>query len=258
VNATRHKRAHGSIAERYDVKSALALIGSMLLLGSANAEVRCPVEVKLLLASPDAHPVIAALGFKKETTGVVYFFDTDSLELLMQGVIVRVRQGAKNDLTVKLRPLKGGRMDDRSYLDEQFPCEIDRTPAAAETSYAVGRSYIAAKVPENGAGIYDQLSDLQKKLLHDAGISIDWSRVRQVAKIHSTEWRTKPQSSYGKLALELWEWPAGKILELSSKAPAAADAAKYGELERLAKLKGLDLNASQDTKTTTVLLTFAK
>jgi len=79
-----------------------------------------------------------------------------------------------------------------------------------------------------------------------------------VAKIHSTEWRTKTQSSYGKLALELWEWPAGKILELSSKAPAAADAAKYGELERLAKTKGLDLNASQDTKTTTVLLTFAK
>ena len=114
------------------------------------------------------------------------------------------------------------------------------------------------KVPENGIGIYDQLSDLQKKLLHEAGISIDWARVSQVAKIHSTAWRTKTQSSYGKLALELWEWPAGKILELSSKAPAAADAAKYGELERLAKMKGLGLNASQDTKTTTVLLTFAK
>jgi len=240
------------------LKSVLGLIGSMLLLGSAHAEVSCPVEVKLLLASPDAHPVIAALGFKKETTGVVYFFDTDSLELLMQGVIVRVRQGAKNDLTVKLRPPKGGRIDDRSYLGEQFPCEIDRTAAAAETSYAVGRTYNPPKVPENGIGIYDQLSDLQKKLLHDAEISIDWVRVSQVAKIHSTAWRTKTQSPYGKLALELWEWPAGKILELSSKAPAAADAAKYGELERLAKMKGLDLNASQDTKTTTVLLTFAK
>jgi hypothetical protein len=245
MTAARHRR------------SSVGLIASMLLLGSAYAEVRCPVEVKLLLASPDAHPVIAALGFEKATTGEVYFFDTDSLELLMQGVIVRVRQGAKNDLTVKLRPPKGGG-DDRWYLGEQFPCEIDRTPAAAETSYAVGRTYNAPKAPTNGIGVYEQLSDLQKKLLHDAGISIDWARVSQVAKIHSTGWRTKTQSSYGKLALELWEWPAGKILELSSKVPAAADAAKYGELERLAKMKGLDLNASQDTKTTTVLLTFAK
>jgi hypothetical protein len=232
-------------------------MGSILLLGPACAEVRCPVEVKLLLASPVAQPVIAALGFKKRTTGLVYFFDTDSLDLLMQGVIVRVRQGANNDLTVKLRPPKGGRVDHKPYLGEQFPCEIDRTHDAAETSYAVERQYSETKVPDNGTEIYNQFNDSQKKLLQEAGVSIDWARVNPVAKISSTKWRTKTHSSYGKLALELWEWPAGRILELSSKAPPAADTSKLAELERLLKMNGLNLNASQDTKTTTVLMAYA-
>ncbi len=250
-------KRHGAYTEFRRLKSTFGLMGSMLLLGPAGAEVSCPVEVKLLLASPIARPVIASFGFRKKTTSMVYFFDTDTLDLLMQGIIVRVRQGEDNDLTVKLRPPKGGRMDDRSYLGEQFPCEIDRTQGAAETSYAVERQYTAAKVPDNGSDIYNELSDSQKELLHEAGATIDWVRVSAIAKIHSTKWRTKSRSPYGRLALELWEWPAGKILELSAKAPPAADESKYGELERLLRMKELDLNANQDTKTNTVLMTFA-
>jgi hypothetical protein len=238
------------------MKSAYGLIASILLLGPAYAQVKCPVEVKILLASQEVQPVISAFGFKKQTAGLVYFFDTPPLDLLMQGVIVRIRQGADNDLTLKLRPPKGERTDDRSQLGEHFPCEIDHTGAAAETSYAVERQY-DAKVPENGIDIYNQFSDLQKQLLREAGVSIDWVRVRRIAAINSTAWQTKTQSPYGKLALELWEWPSGKILEISAKAPPAADVSKYAELKRLLEMKGLSLNAGQDTKTTTVLTTFA-
>jgi hypothetical protein len=240
----------------YDLKSAFGLTVSMLLLGPAYAELGCPVEVKLLLASPIAQPVIASFGFKKKTTGLVYFFDTESLDLLMQGVIVRVRLGEDNDLTVKLRPPKGGNSDDRSYLGEQFPCEVDRTQAGAETSYAVGRRYNAMKVPENGVDLYHQLSGSQMRLLHEAAVSIDWARVGPVARIDSTKWRTQTRSPYGKLALELWVWPAGKLLELSAKVPPAADASKWAELERVLIMKGLNLNASQDTKTAKVLMTY--
>jgi hypothetical protein len=243
--------------EGCDLKSVFGLMGVVLLLRPACAEVGCPVEVKILLASPVAQPAITSFGFKKETASLIYFFDTSSLDLLTQGVIVRVRQGANNDLTVKLRPPKSGRADSRSQLGAQFPCEIDRTRAASETSYAVGKQYNAAKVPEHGTDIYKQFSDSQKRLLHAAGVSIDWATVSRIATIHSTKWQTKTQSPYGKLALELWEWPVGKILELSAKAPPASDASKYAELERLLEKKGLLLNASQDTKTTTVLKTFA-
>ena len=42
-----------------------------------------------------------------KATGHVYFFDTNARDLLSQGVIVRLRQGVDNDLTVKLRPPEG-------------------------------------------------------------------------------------------------------------------------------------------------------
>jgi hypothetical protein len=249
--------AASGIEEGYGLKWALGLVGSILLLGPVKAEERCPVEVKLLLATPTAQPVIASLGFREEAASLIYFFDTPSLDLLMQGVIVRVRQGANNDLTLKVRPPKAKLRVDSPELLEQFPCEIDRTRAAADTSYAVGRRYKTAKVPEIGRDIYRLFSASQKKLLSETRVSIDWARVIRIVSINSTKWKTGARSPYGKLALELWEWPAGKILELSAKAPPAADVSKYAELERLLRMKDLSLNASQDTKTNIVLQTLA-
>jgi hypothetical protein len=235
-----------------------ALIGVILFLAPAlHAEERCAVEVKLLLSPPTTQTVIASLGLERETTGRVYLFDTDALDLSMQGVILRVRQGAKNDLTVKVRLPNGNQQIDNSRLRERFPCEIDRTRAGANTSYAVGRKYNATKVPELGNDIYRLLSASQIKLLHEARVSIDWARVVRIADIDLTRWETTAQSPYGKLVLELWGWPSGKILELSAKAGPEAQASKYAELERLVKEKNLSLNASQDTKTIMVLQTLA-
>jgi hypothetical protein len=230
------------------------LIGSLLLISTVRAQDKCPVEVKLLLSSTAPQPVITALGFKKKTEGLVFFFDTESLDLLTQGVILRIRQGANNDLTVKLRLPKGKPSADRAQLRERFPCEIDRTRDAADTSYAVRRPYRVAKVPDSGIDVFDLLSASQKNLLQVAGVSIDWVRVGRIASIQSTKWQTGVRSPYGKLALELWEWPAGKTLEISAKAPAASDESKYDQLAQLLEMNGLSSNANQDTKTTTVLM----
>ena len=210
-----------------------------------------------MLSPPATQTVIASLGFEKETIARVYLFDTDALDLSMQGVIIRVRQGAKNDLTVKVRVPKGNQQVENSRLSERFPCEIDRTRAGVDTSYAVTRKYQATRVPEIGNDIYSLLSASQIKLLHEAQVSIDWARVMRIANINSTKWETTAQSPSGKLALELWEWPAGKILELSAKVESDAEVSKYAELERLVKMKNLSLTASQDTKTGTVLETLA-
>jgi hypothetical protein len=236
------------------LKRVFGLVVILLFLDPVRAHENCPVEVKLILASPAPQPVIAALGFeKKGTEGLVYFFDTESLDLLRQGVIMRIRQGANNDLTVKLRLPKGNPADDRSQLREQFPCEIDRTRAAAYTSYSVGRQLESAKLPQTGTDVHGLLSASQLKLLTEARVSIDWSRVIRIANIKLTKWQTQAQSPHGKLALELWEWPGGKTLELSAKAPPAHDVSRYAELEALMKMNGLPLNANQDTKTTSVL-----
>jgi hypothetical protein len=236
---------------------AFGLLGSSLVLGPVCAQDQCPVEVKLLLSSPEAQPVILALGFTKKTESRIYFFDTQSLSLLTQGAIIRIRQGANSDLTVKLRSPKLESAHANALLRARFPCEIDRTNAGADTSYAVERQYRSLKVPNTGAEVHRLLNSLQRELLADGGISIDWDRVIKIASIRSTKWQTASQSPHGKLSLELWEWPTGKILELSSKSPSASDRSKYREVEELLKANGLTLNANQATKTTTALESFA-
>ncbi len=235
-----------------------ALLGTILFLGPAvHAEEQCPVEIKLLLSPGVTRTAIASLGFEHEAAGRVYFFDTDALDLSMQGAIVRVRQGGDNDLTVKVRLPNGNRRADSSPLHKRFPCEIDRTQMGESTSFAVKRKYKAAVVPDLGADIRGLLSVAQRDLLHEAGITVDWSKVRRIADIDSTKWEATARSPSGQIALELWEWPAGKVLELSAKVEYDAAASKYAELERLASVKNLSLSASQDTKTSMVLKTAA-
>ncbi len=240
-----------------DWKRVFAFACAVLFLSPALAEAACPVEIKLLLSPPTIQTAIASLSFRKETTTHVYFFDTDTLELLKQGVIVRVRQGAANDLTVKVRVPEGSDRFDNSQLREHFPCEIDRTGAGENTSYSVPRKYETSQVPEMGTDISSLLSPSQERLLREARVAIDWARVTRIADITATKWESTGQSPFRKLALELWEWPAGKILEISTKVSPDAGPRKYAELQQLANMKGLSVSAEQGTKTKTVLETMA-
>ena len=235
-------------------KRMVALLGAIFLpVAGPLAREGCPIEAKLLL-SPQARPMaIASLGLTQETPGRIYFFDTDALDLSKQQVIVRVRQGASNDLVVKVRKAEGDRSIDHYTSKGQFSCEIDQTRTGAQVSYSVGRSYKAAQAPQTGDDIRKLLSAAQRELLRRAGVSVAWDRVRRVASIESSSWRSSARSPFGKLALELWQWPQGEILELSAKAGADAGTAAYPDLERLAQMKGLVLSPNQDTKTSTVL-----
>jgi hypothetical protein len=231
-------------------------IWAVLLVSSAlHGEEKCSVEIKLLLSPPAIQNVIASLSFKKEAAGQVFFFDTDGLDLQKQGVIVRVRQGASNDLTVKVRVLESSKQVDTSWVYAHFPCEINRTGAGEDTDYFVKRSYKTIRVPEMGKELSSLLTSEQKRLLQKARILIDWSRVRRIASINATSWESAPQSSFGKLALELWQWPTGTMLEVSSKVGTNERQSKYPELQRLVKSKNLVLNPDQGSKTSMVLET---
>src|SRR5271154_7124206 len=235
-------------------KLLFTFAGAVLFLGSAlHAEEKCPVEVKLLLSPQAIQTVIESLGFENKTAGRVYFFDTDELNLLRQGVIVRVRQGADNDLTVKVRAPEGNKQIDTSKLREHFPCEIDRTGAGENVSFSVRSKYKALQVPEMGNDISSRFSPQQKMLLQEARVSINWSQVTRIANIQSTKWETTTQSPFRKLALELWESRAGNILEVSTKVGPDAGPSKYEELRGLMNMKRLSLSARQGTKTSIVL-----
>jgi len=232
-----------------------AFVGAILYLGaSLHAKEKCPVEVKLLLSPATIQNVIESLRFEKEAAGRVYFFDTDDLALLKKGVIVRVRQGTDNDLTVKVRVPT----DRPAQLGEHFPCETNITGAGEDTDYSVRRKYKRQQVQETGAEISRMLSPQQKRMLQATRVSIDWFRIKRIADIKLTKLETTVQSPLRKLALERWEWAAGDVLELSAKAEPDTGQSEYEELQRLVKMKNLLLSARQGSKTSMVLETLTQ
>jgi len=226
----------------------------LLFVGPAlRAQEQCNIEAKLLLSPTETQAAVASLDLKKEPGGRVYFFDTSALDLLSHGLIIRLRQGADNDLTVKLRPPGGEKLRASSNVSEAFNCEVDLIGDAMIPSYTVRREYAATRVPETGIEISKLLDAGQEELLKEAQISIDWTRVKRIADIQSTNWQTKAQPSFKKLTLELWESPAGRILELSAKAGPDAGPSTYKELQRVVNTKKLVLNTVQEAKTSVAL-----
>jgi hypothetical protein len=225
----------------------------LLFCSALQAQENCNVEVKLLLSPTEPAAAVAALGAKKETAGRVYFFDTDALDLLSQGAIVRLRQGAKSDLTVKLRPSNGKKFSTRSAEPVGFKCEVDLTQDGATSSYSITKKLATGKLPETGVDALRLLSPAQIKLFENAHVSVDWTRVKRVAELTSTSWQTQSQPHLDKLTLELWQWPGGRVLELSAKAPANASASTYIELQHLVKAKQLAMSPDQRVKTSIAL-----
>ncbi len=229
----------------------------LCLSSTLHSQDRCNVEVKLLLSPTQTQAAVTSLNFEKEAAGRVYLFDTNTLDLLSQGLIVRLRQGASNDFTIKLRPPGNAKPSVPSNIGEDFDCEIDLIGGAASPSYTVRSRYTATHVPETGIEISNLLDAGQKKLLTEAQLSVDWTRVKRIADIQAASWQTKAQPHFRKLTLELWEWPGGRILELSTKVGPDAGPSTYAELQRLMMTKGLSLNATQRAKTGMVLETLA-
>jgi hypothetical protein len=237
-------------------RRSLSLVAVFLLCSSLRAEKPCPVEIKLLISPPTKDSVISSLGFEKEASSQVYFFDTANLDLLNQGVILRVRHGAKNDLTVKLRFPDGDKKAANAELREHFDCEIDRTGSEASTSFSVGQKYTLTPVPANGNDLLSALSPRQRTLLQAAKVSIDWSSVKRF-DINAKTWETTSQPPFRKLTLEHWEWPAGEILELSTRVAPNEPGFKSANLEQIVNAKGLSPSTDQESKTSSVLTSLA-
>ena len=238
---------------RYTALIATLLLGFLVFSPSLHAQETCGAEVKLLLSPTQAQAAVAALQARGETHGRVYFYDTPALDLLSKGVILRLREGAESDLTTKFRPLSGEKLVDPSGGRERYKCEADLNNGVENPSFSLVTKYGSAKTPETGEELFGLLSEGQKQLLKDTKAQIDWKRVKRIAEIRSTSWTTHARPPLGKLSLELWEWPSGSVLEVSTKVTADAGQAAYVELRDLAKKNGLALNKNQQAKTTIAL-----
>jgi hypothetical protein len=227
---------------------------SLFLCGTASARERCSAEAKLLVSPAQTENAVAVLHAGKSSQENVYLFDTQDSDLLSQGVIVRIRTGAKNDLTVKVR--FNERVDSKGPLlagNEALKCERDIAGNEELTSYSLDRDWYSKSVPETGEEVYSALSAEQQKLLGSAGISIDWHRVKRRAEIHAIDWRAHPGEPLQAITIELWKWSGGTILELSARTVEGGGAGTLHELRELAQGSGLAIEANQTVKTSLVL-----
>jgi len=134
-----------------------------------------------------------------------------------------------------------------------FKCEVDLTQEAENTSYSITRQLATEELPQTGTELPHLLSSAQIKLFKDAQVSVEWARVKKVAEITSTDWQTQSPPRLGKLTLELWEWPGGRVLELSTKVSSDAGSSSYTELQQLVTMKQLAMSSDQRVKTRIVL-----
>jgi hypothetical protein len=171
------------------------------------AQEECSTEVKLLVSPGQTQKVLTVLHAGKEVSGRVYLFDTDGLDLLSRGVTIRLRTGAKKDLTVKLRSSEA----ESSMLPARptaSKCEIDMLGNVALISYTLKKAWRNKAVPETGAELRSALTSDQMKLLR-AATSIDWDRLKRQADMRATVW------SFGSgPAVRFWSYlrePAGRM-----------------------------------------------
>jgi hypothetical protein len=229
-------------------------MGTTLVLTSGlHAKQKCAVEVKLLLSADQTATAIASLKMGKESAGEVYFFDTDSLDLLSKGAIVRLRRGSQNDLTVKVRSPSNQKISDPTLQGDNFKCEVDMNGGQGSVSYSIQTTYGSSILPDTGQTVLSQLNEGQKELLKEARVAVDWTRVKRIAGIKSTDWDTRGLAQFDKLTLELWEWSEGKVLELSTKVGPDDGSSAHARLTHLVNDSGLSLSAIQRPKTNMVL-----
>jgi hypothetical protein len=240
-------------------RECFLIVVSLVFATALHASDTCGEEVKLLLSPEQVLSTATSLKAAKQRHTQIYFYDTPQLDLLAKGLILRIRQGADNDFTVKLRLASEQQFSARAKASPGFKCEGEVIDGVERPSYSIPNNYVASSVPETGNELFPLLNEPQRQLLEASGIVVDWTHVRRVIVIHSTSWTVHSQSPpLGKLSLELWEWPNGKSLEISTKVPADAGSSAFVELKDLAKRNHLDLSSDQRSKTATALQFIAK
>lgn len=238
---------------RLEMLRGLSGITVVLLCGAQGTLAQCTAEAKLLVSPRSVRTSVSALHAGPESRRQIYLFDTDDLELLLHGVILRLRTGARGDLTAKVR-LENDNPERALEESKSTKCEVDVVGNADLSSYSVARRWIHESIPQRGEELHASLSTAQQQLLARTGILIDWHRIKQIARVQATEWRARGDGSLKDVSIELWEWPSGTVLELSAKTD-TPDSGRNAldRLRRMALASGLVIEKDQEAKASIVL-----
>jgi amphi-Trp domain-containing protein len=223
------------------------------------------VELKMSVPDADRRSAVAALGLDPLAADMVqiWFFDTADLDLNASGVIARVRRTkARDDSTVKLRPVIPNDLPDKLRARSGFGVEIDAMPGGFVCSGrlkeklkpgTVRKSMLRGKSPRT-------LFTKQQRAFFEqhapAGLTLD--DVEPLGPITALKQKFVPAGFDRGMVAELWLYPDGsRILELSTKCEPAEAFTVAAEARAFLQELGIETTGVQQTKTKTALEHFA-
>jgi hypothetical protein len=223
------------------------------------------VELKLTVPAPEQRATVLALGLDPLAAQIrlVYFFDTPDLALEKAGVVVRARriQGKGEDSVIKLRPVVPHEMPDSIRESPSFVVEVDAMPGGYVCSGSFKGIPRKASVHEAATGnapLRRLFSKEQRAFYREhapADIALDDLSV--LGPIFVLKLKGTPPGADRKLAVELWMYPDGRILELSTRCMPDEAIQVAAETRMFLLERGIDLLGDQQTKTRTALEYFA-
>jgi hypothetical protein len=250
-------RARGRLVARDDAELARLL----RLLTDADT-----VELKVTVPESDRRPVLTALGADPLDAQIrqVGFFDTPDLRLHAAGLILRVRRTHDRpaDVVVKLRPVDPATLPDDVRRLPGLEVEVDASPAGFLCSCSIKKERPDARVKELMGGrtnAMDALGQGQRKLLEQsAARDIRREDLRVFGPIHVLKRKFVPEGQSRRLVAEMWFLPDGtQILELSTRCDPSAAFQVAAETRAFLAAHGVDLDATQDTKTRSAITALA-
>ena len=220
------------------------------------------IELKLSVPLPAHRATIASIGLDpvEAQPRQVYFFDTADQALNRAGLIVRARriQGGRADTVIKMRPVDPATIDAELKRSDSFKVELDAMPGGFICSASYKGVASGQEVLDVTAGTMPirSLFSKEQRAFYDehAPAGIDMNSLLVLGPTFLLKAKHQPKNFPRGITVEMWLYPDGsRILEISTKCLPAEAFQVGAEFRGYLEDCGINIGASQQTKTKTAL-----
>jgi hypothetical protein len=224
------------------------------------------IELKLTVPEPAQLSTARALGLDPLRAQIrqVLFFDTPDLALDGHGIVVRARRSQKkgDDTVVKLRPVEPSKVPRSLRKSPSFGIELVASPGGDVCSGSLKgtpSSAVVRQVMRGDSPIHKMFWAEQRALYAEhAPEGIGLGDLSILGPILVLKLKDSPEEFGRRMVAELWLYPDGsRIFELSTKCEPSEAFQVAAEARAFLSSRGVDLDATQQTKTRTALEFFA-
>jgi hypothetical protein len=217
------------------------------------------VELKLTVPESEHYATARALGVDPLGAQIrqVFFFDTPSLTLNRNGLVVRARRVQRKkggDSIVKVRPVVPSQLPGKLRNSPDFNVEVDAMPGGFVCSGTLKRAVANDEVRSAAEGdrqVSSLFSKAQQALVAEhAPDDIALDELEVLGPILVLKLRFEPEGYGRPLVTELWTYPDNsRVLELSTKCAPGEAFQVAAESRAFLSRRGVDLAGEQQTKT---------